>query len=123
MTWRRFILAGSLVFLVLALPGDLSNIFWGGNWRLSLGLSLKTLMAVLAILGIWKQRSYGQPFLFGITAQSSLIRVGEFQAVAGLWSDYWSQLVLPGLELLFRLFCLIYLGLELTREVSKRGKT
>lgn len=112
--WRRFILAGSILFLALALPNDLANIRFSladTDHRLALGLSLKTLMAVLAILGLWLDRTFGYAFLLGITLQSSLICVGSL-----LGGDFW----LPAIELLFRVNCLAFLIVNARRLVGRR---
>ncbi len=114
MIWRRLIVAGSVLFLVLSFPGDAQNI-WGSlnsdDKRLALGLSLKTLMAVLAIVGLELDKTFGYAFLLGISLQSLLIAVGRI-----LGGDP----VLAGIEVVFRLNCLAFLAVYRMRMVGGR---
>lgn len=112
---NRAVAGLALAFFVLALPGDLRNIVAGlrggdpgADWHLALGLSLKTLMTVGTIVGLWLDKTFGYCFLLGASLQISLIRCGEFQAVD--WREYPGQLLLPAVDLGFRLLSLAWLA-------------
>ena len=114
-----------LLSLLIALPVDAQNI-WNGlfhpdltaTWKLSLGLSLKVLMGVLSILGLWRDSTFGYTFLLGSSALNLIMRGGELSALEGVWEDHLGQLVQPLLESFFRLFCLGYLGLHWRRMLG-----
>jgi hypothetical protein len=124
------ILAGlCLVSLLLALPQDLPNIWTGLNhpdptatWKLSLGLSLKTLMAVVSVLGLWQDSAAGYAFLLGSSAQNLLVASGELLAVEDVWIDHVDQIAKPTLEAVFRIFCLGYLVLHWRKIVGLKEK-
>lgn len=114
MSWRHIVLAGSVIFFLLALPNDIQGIresLASPDRRLALGLSLKTLMAVLAILGLSLDKTFGYAFLLGITLQSLLIQAG---ALSGAFN--WVALT----EILFRLNCLAFLIVYRQRMVGRR---
>lgn len=120
----KLIAVGAALFGLLALPTDASNIWVAltdpgpdADWRLALGLTLKTAMTVLAVLGLWWDKTFGYCFLLGSSLQISLIRVGEFQAVD--FREYPVQLVLPGLDLVFRAACLVWLATRWRRLVGE----
>jgi len=120
----KIVAALAAVFGLLALPSDLSNIWVAltdpgpdADWHLALGLSLKTLMTWLAVLGLWLDKTFGYCFLLGSSLQISLIRVGEFQAVD--FREYPGQLVLPALDLAFRAACFAWLATRWKRLVGE----
>ncbi len=118
MSWRRILVAGSVVFFVLALPGDVQSIresLASPDRRLALGLSLKTLMAVLAIVGLELDKTFGYAFLLGITLQSLLIKTGAFLGAFPAAVDW-----LAVAEILFRLNCLVFLFVYRGRLVGRR---
>lgn len=120
----KVVAAWAAVFGLLALPSDLSNIWVAltdpgpdADWRLAAGLSLKTLMTLLAVVGLWLDKTFGYCFLLGSSLQISLIRVGEFQAVD--FRQYPAQLVLPGIDLTFRAVCLVWLATRWKRLIGE----
>jgi hypothetical protein len=112
------------VFGLLALPTDVPN-FWaaltdpnsGADWRLALGLTLKTTMTALAVVGLWLDKTFGYCFLLGSSAQIAFIRVNEFLAVD--FREYPTQFVLPGLDLAFRAVCFVWLATRWKRLIGE----
>ncbi len=129
---RLLICAGCLLFFLLSFPSDLDAILNEGDGRLSLGLSLKTLMVVLSIAGLAFDRTLGYAMLLGASLQILLIRLGDYSGVAAAaqvsgWGSYWKQMAIPATDAVFRLVCLVFLafrwrrilGWEVSRETER----
>ena len=122
---RLLVWLGCLCFFLLALPADLEAIVYGGQARLSIGLSLKTFMTLAALVGLALDRTLGYAMLLGASLQISLVRAGDFLGVAPAaavsgWLNYSDQLWLPCLDLLFRLSCFVFLGRRWRRMIGGR---
>ncbi|MGE0489233.1 MAG: hypothetical protein AB7S38_08465 [Vulcanimicrobiota bacterium] len=121
---RQIALFGTLLTLAVALPGDLRAIAEGfsdqGEWQLSLGLSLKLMMHVLAILGLYLDQTFGYAFLLGASLQGGLIAVGYLVALdPTARAEHPAQLIWPALDLAFRGYCLIFLAVNWRRIIGK----
>ena len=106
------------------LPWDVSSIQDGlsRHWQLALGVSLKLLMHILAIVGLWKDKTYGYAFLLGATVQGSLPATSSFLAIPSQeWWLYKEQLLRPAFDLLVRLLSIGFLATRPGRIVGKGG--
>lgn len=122
MSYRLAVVLGNLVFLAVDGPGEWADIAHAlfhpdayYHWRLALGLLIRNALIVASIVGLLQRRRYGEVCLATESVHSIIIHTGAFQAVAPDYAAYWRQLVWPGLDIAFRLFCLAYVF------VSKRG--
>lgn len=79
-------------------------------------------MHTLAVVGLWKDKTFGYAFLMGATAQGALIATSSFQALPSHeWWLYKEQLLRPSFDLLIRLWSLIFLVARFGRIVGKGG--
>ncbi|MCA9793821.1 MAG: hypothetical protein KC910_18550 [Candidatus Eremiobacteraeota bacterium] len=121
---RQIALVGTVLTLAVALPGDLRAIAEGfssqGEWQLSLGLSLKLMMHLLAIVGLYLDQTFGYAFLLGASLQGGLIATGYLVALdPTARAEHPGQLVWPALDLGFRGYCLAFLAVRWRRIIGK----
>lgn len=121
---RQLALIGTALTLAVALPGDLRAIAEGlsnqGEWQLSLGLSLKLMMHILAVLGLYLDQTFGYAFLLGASLQGGLIATGYLIALdPAARAEHPGQLVWPALDLAFRGYCLVFLAVNWRRIIGK----
>ena len=122
----RLVAILTLALLLVWLPHDLLTIreALGDNSRLALGLSLKIFMHVVAVIGLWLNKTAGYAFLLGASVQGLLVASGGLRAVPlSRWRDYSSTLWWPILDASLRLVSLAYLGTRPGRLVGKEGTT
>ena len=121
---RKAILALTTLLLLYWLPVDAVSIRTGleGQPTLALGISLKILMHLLAILGLALDRTFGYAFLLGASLQGLLISYGALQVIPWqYWWDYRSQLYVPGIDAILRVISLSFVVVHSRRLVGIGG--
>lgn len=110
---RKIALVLTAFLLIYWLPTDIESIRFGlaHQPKLALGISLKIVMHVLAIVGLALDKTFGFAFLLGATIQGLVVSTSAVRAIPT--ADWWlhrGQLIGPGLDVLFRLYCLGFLA-------------
>lgn len=117
-------LASTAFLLIYWLPTDLESIRDGlaSEPRLALGISLKILMHLLAVLGLYLDKTFGYAFLLGASLQGLLVASGAFRALpTETWWLYRSQLIAPTFDIYLRIFCLVFLATRPGRLIGKEA--
>jgi hypothetical protein len=121
---RKVIAAALLVLTVLWLPFDITSIRDGLQFQpeLALGISLKLLMHILAIVGLLMDKTFGYAFLLGATIQGLLVSSSSLRAIPlNEWLTYKDQLLKPAFDILVRIACLLFLATRPGRIVGKEA--
>jgi hypothetical protein len=111
-----------LVLLIYWLPFDISSLRDGLDHhpRLALGISLKLLMNILAIVGLWLDKTFGYAFLLGAALQGLLVSTSSLRAVPTVeWWHYKAQLIGPAIDVAVRVVGLVFLATRPGRLVGK----
>lgn len=119
---RKIVAAVTGLLLLYWLPADIESIRYGLATQpgLSVGISIKITMHVLAVVGLVKDMTFGYVFLFGATLQGMLVSTSAVRAVP--MADWWlhkGQLIGPALDTLLRLACLGFLATRPERLVGR----
>ncbi len=110
---HRVVALVTLALLIIGLPWDVDALRFGVTEQpqLAVGISLKILMHLGAIVGLWKDITLGYAFLLGASAQALLIDYGSLTAVPPhQWSQFVSTLWWPVVDGILRMGCLVYLA-------------
>lgn len=121
---HRFASLLTLFLLSVWLPTDVGLIREGleGETRLAVGISLKIFMHLVAVVGLWLDKTVGYAFLLGASLQGLLVAVGPLIAIpVERWVEYSSALWWPLTDVILRITCLIYLATRPGRIVGKES--
>jgi polyferredoxin len=119
---RKAIAGALLVLMVLWLPFDIASIRDGLEFQpsLALGISLKLLMHILAIVGLLMDKTFGYAFLLGATLQGLLVSTSSLQAIpTHEWLIYKEQLFKPAFDVVVRIASIIFLATRPGRIIGK----
>lgn len=112
----------TLALLLVWLPSDLPAIAEALSYhpRLALGLSLKILMHLVAVIGLWRDRTAGYAFLLGASLQGLLVAAGGLRVYPlARWPEHLSLVWWPALDAALRVLSLGYLITRPGRMVGK----
>lgn len=110
------------VLLVCWLPADIASIRFGLETepRLAVGISLKILMHLLAVAGLFLDKTFGYAFLLGASLQGLLVASGSLRSLPiSDWAQHLTQIVGPALDVVLRLLSLGFLATRPGRIVGK----
>lgn len=115
----------TLALFLVGIPWDLDALGFGVSEQpeLAVGISLKILMHLVAVVGLWKDATPGYAFLLGASAQGLLIDYGSLTAVQpSQWGQFFSTLWWPATDSILRISCLVYLATRPGRIIGWEGK-
>lgn len=119
---RKVVAIATAVLLVCWLPADIASIRFGLETepRLAVGISLKILMHLLAVAGLFLDKTFGYAFLLGASLQGLLVASGSLRSLPiSDWAQHLTQIVGPALDVVLRLLSLGFLATRPGRIVGK----